>query len=393
MRDITSTWTRPLVDSTTFHTILGILFDKKSRITLQNDTLAQSASQVNAISCNGEARGKQADQGGVAGASEAAKAAPTICTTSNHRPTTKTTTTMMTDEHVLFSHRTSDSTYRIPTPPRIVVPPPMLNANSLPQITLNAIKDASFLNTISYNNIITQNALLEWKYERRREAQLVLPYLFMGPLTAAKDEAYLRKEGITLLLGVRQKGPYKEVMAGAMRKAREIGIESHTVDLSSNQDLIHSFPETSMLIYSHVATRYQQTGQLGKALVFCESGNERSAGVVAAYLMETHEDVDYIKAMQLVQAQRFCVNFDDSMKRLLQGYWDILCARRAVAAGQANGGAAGSGMTNGHANGMATKPKRGLERDDDDMMEGAEMDDVERFEGRTFAPFTDQSPF
>ena len=138
MRDITSTWTRPLVDSTTFHTILGILLDKKSRITLQNDTLAQSASQVNAISCNGEARGKQADQGGVAGASEAAKAAPTICTTSNHRPTTKTTATMVTDEHVLFSHRTSDSTYRIPTPPRIVVPPPMLNANSLPQITLNA---------------------------------------------------------------------------------------------------------------------------------------------------------------------------------------------------------------------------------------------------------------
>lgn len=304
---------------------------------------------------------------------------------------------MSTDEHILFSLRTSDSTYRIPTPPRIVVPPPMLNSNNLPEITLNAVQDASFLSNMSYNNIITQNALLEWRYERRREAQLILPYLFMGPMTVAKDEEFLKREGITCLLGVRQKGPFKEVMAGAMRKAQEMGIESHTADLSSNQDLIHSFPETTTLIYTHVARQFQATGKVGKVLVFCESGNERSAGVVAAYLMETHLDVDYIKAMQLVQAQRFCVNFDDGMKRLLQGYWDILCARRAVAAGQPNGGAAGGVMASGHTNGSmqgaGMKAKRGLERDEDEMMEGAEMDDVERFEGRTFAPFADSSSF
>ncbi|KAK3081559.1 hypothetical protein LTR53_020464, partial [Teratosphaeriaceae sp. CCFEE 6253] len=86
------------------------------------------------------------------------------------------------------------------------------------------------------------------------------------------------------------------------------------------------------MINEHLARSHQRTGKVGKVLVFCESGNERSAGVVAAYLMETHADVDFIKAMQLVQAQRFCANFDDAMKRLLQGYWDILRAGRQVAA-------------------------------------------------------------
>ena len=289
-----------------------------------------------------------------------------------------------------YPHRTSTSAYRVPTPPRIVVPPPALNSEALPEISLNALKDSAFLNNVNYNNIITQNALLEWTYERRREAQLVLPYLYLGPMTTAKDEAWLRREGITCVLGVRQKGAFESrLMNGALRKAQGMGIEYHTVDLAGNQDLIHSFPHTTALISNHVMQRLQTTGQMGKVLVFCESGNERSAGVVAACLMESHEDVDYIKAMQLCQAQRFCVNFDDGMKRLLQGYWDILCARRAVAA-ESNEGANQNGTTAGTP-GSASKTKRGLQRDEDEDMEGVDDDDVERFGGRTFAPFIDQT--
>lgn len=288
-----------------------------------------------------------------------------------------------------YPHRTSTSAYRVPTPPRIVVPPPSLNSDALPEITLNALKDSEFLNKVNYNNIISQNALLEWTYERRREAQLVLPYLYLGPMTAAKDEAWLSREGITYVLGVRQKGVFEsKLMNGALKKAQDMGIEHQAVDLTGNQDLIHSFPAITALIVNHVSHKLQTTGQLGKVLVFCESGNERSAGVVAAYLMETHEDVDYIKAMQLCQAQRFCVNFDDNMKRLLQGYWDILCAKRAVAQSAAP-------SQNGTATGverMVTKSKRSLQRDEneDEHMEGVDEDDVERFGGRSFAPFVDQ---
>ncbi|KAK3714295.1 hypothetical protein LTR37_007881 [Vermiconidia calcicola] len=285
-----------------------------------------------------------------------------------------------------YPHRTSTSTYRVPTPPRIVVPPPALNSDALPEITLNALKESAFLNSVNYNNIVTQNALLEWTYERRREAQMILPYLYLGPMTAAKDEAWLRREGITCVLGVRQKGAFESrVMNGVLQKAAALGLECHTVDLSGPQELIHLFPATTIQIYNHASQRMQTTGELGRILVFCESGNERSAGVVAAYLMETHEDVDYIKAMQLCQAQRFCVNFDDGMKRLLQGYWDILCAKRAVAAQGIDQPRQAAANTNGAARG-----KRSLQRDDDEDMEGIDEDDVERFGGRSFVPFVDE---
>jgi serine/threonine/tyrosine-interacting protein len=297
-----------------------------------------------------------------------------------------------------YPHKTAEYSYRDPTPPRIVVPPPALNADSLPEITLNALRSTNFLNNINYNNIVSQNAVLDWTYERRRDAQMILPYLFLGPMTAAKDERFLRGEtgrppdhpgGITMLLGVRQKHSFEsKLMNGALRKATEMGIEHHAIDLAGNQDLIHNFPQTTALITDHLIRVHQATGQMGKVLVFCESGNERSAAVVAAYMMETHTDVDYIKAMQLVQAQRFCTNFDDALKRLLQGYWDLICARRQVAMDNNSAAAQANGMS---ANGVTSpRGKRALSRDedDDDDMDGVN-DDEQRFGGRTFAPFAD----
>ena len=289
-----------------------------------------------------------------------------------------------------YPHRTSTSSYRVPTPPRIVVPPPALNDNALPEITLSALKDSAIFNNFNYSNLVTQNALLEWTYERRREAQMILPYLYLGPLSAVKDMAWLKREGITCVLGVRQKGAFQsKLMNSALSKVGDTGIENYAVDVDDNQDLIHSFPATTAQIHQHVARKLQDTNAIGKVLVFCESGNERSAGVAAAFLMETHEDVDYIKAMQLCQAQRFCVNFDDGMKRLLQGYWDILCAKRQVA--QMSEVPSPNGGNDGDAP-AAVKGKRSLERDDDDdeEMDGMDEDDVERFGSRQFAPFVDQ---
>ncbi|KXT08758.1 hypothetical protein AC579_6435 [Pseudocercospora musae] len=302
-----------------------------------------------------------------------------------------------------YPHKADIYTYRVPTPPRIVVPPPALNADAIPEISLSAIRTSSydFLSTVNYNNLVQQNAPLEWNYERRREAQNILPFLALGPMTAAKDEGYLRLNDVTMLLAVRQKHSFEsKLMNSALRTAEKLNLACETIDLTGNQDLIRSFQHTTAMINNHLSQVHQQTGQLGKVLVFCESGNERSAGVVAAYLMETHEDVDYIKAMQLCQAQRFCVNFDDGMKRLLQGYWDILCARRAVAA-QTTAANGMNGNTAGNTNRGVIVPaasparsKRTLERDqpeDEGMdLDNEDQDDLERFGGRRFAPFRDQ---
>jgi protein-tyrosine phosphatase len=304
--------------------------------------------------------------------------------TTNHEPSV-----------LSYPHKTDNYTFRVPTPPRIVVPPPTLNVDALPQISIHALnsRNYEFLQSVDYDNLVRQNAQLEWTYERRREAQLILPFLCLGPMTAAKDETWLRKEGVTMLLGVRQKHMTFEsrLMSSALRTAEKLGLEHHTIDLADNQDLIRSFTTTCHVINDHLARTYQATNgqKLGKVLVFCESGNDRSAGVVAAYLMETHEDVDYIKAMQLCQAQRFCVNFDDAMKRLLQGYWDILVAQRSVSQQSEDSIAT-------HGTAAASAPprcKRGLEREvteDASMDMDMDEDDMERFGGRVFAPFVDQ---
>lgn len=271
-----------------------------------------------------------------------------------------------------------------------MVPPPPLNADSLPDISLNAYQDALGLDTFSHEKLVKHNAMLEWTYERRREAQMILPYLYLGPLAAVKDEAGLKREGITCVLAVRQTGAFQSrLLSVGMAKAEQMGAETRAVDVVDNQDLIHSFPRTTAQIRNHVVQRLQSTGDMGKVLVFCESGNERSAAVVAAYLMETYAEVDHIKAMQVCQAQRFCVNFDDSLKRLLQGYWDILCAKRQVALNQRGHNIASDN------NGVGSTPGRGkrtLERDmnEDEEMDGTNDDDLARFGGRQFAPFVDQ---
>ncbi|KAH9824616.1 serine/threonine/tyrosine-interacting protein B-like [Teratosphaeria destructans] len=278
-----------------------------------------------------------------------------------------------------YPHKTAEYSYRVPTPPRIVVPPPALNSEALPEITLNALRSANFLNGVNLNNIITQNALLEWTYERRREAQMILPYLYLGPMGSAKDEKFLRgdnyagkdvegvRKDVTMVLGIRQKHTFdSKVMTGVLRKAQELGVESRSIELAGNQDLIHNFPQTTTMINEHLSRVHRTTGSWERCW---------------------YSDTDFIKAMQLVQAQRFCANFDDGLKRLLQGYWDILCAKRQIAEQQQQQQA----LLNGAVGMLHQSSKRSLSREDEDAaMNGMDQDDDERFGGRSFAPFADQ---
>ncbi|KAF2479575.1 protein-tyrosine phosphatase-like protein [Neohortaea acidophila] len=302
---------------------------------------------------------------------------------------------MASSDTYFLAHPTSTSSYAIPAPPRIVVPPPALTHDNRPDIPLTSIVPSALDSIFDLRNLLQYNPVFEWTYERRRDAQLILPYLYLGPMTAAKDEEWLKREGITAILAVRQKGAFEsKLMNSALRKAEALGLQFQALDVAGHAELIQLFPQTTQWIHQHVTSVYEQYQAMGKVLVFCESGNERSAGVVAAYLMETHVDVDYIKAMQFVQAQRFCVNFDDGMKRLLQGYWDILCARRAVAASAAaaeQNGEGGEDVMSGVVQNGQSRGKRALEHDGegDEMVDGDDTADMARFDGRSFAPFVD----
>ncbi|KAF2818862.1 hypothetical protein CC86DRAFT_151518 [Ophiobolus disseminans] len=290
-------------------------------------------------------------------------------------------------------------TYRLPTPPRIIVPPPTLT-NEMPGLVVGAGTtgevDLSFMSELDLEDTISKNTLVEWAYERRRQAQMILPWLYLGPMVAAKDKAFLEREGITMVLAIRAQS---NSMMGALAAASGVCAEVATIEVPSFYELIGRFAETTTMINSHIA-RFRQhslekNGQptLGKVLVFCESGNEKSAAVVAAYLMRMLTDFDHVKAMQVCQAQRFCVNFDDVLKNILRSHWDILQAQRSVVSSTPS--AQPSGTNSQHGNGshfQPTKHKRTIEHtredDDVDMDANAEpSDDALRFAGRDSTPF------
>lgn len=294
--------------------------------------------------------------------------------------------------------------YRLPTPPRIIVPPPTITTN-MPDLTVAnggaEELDMSFLRELDLEDVVQKNTLLEWAYERRRQAQMILPWLYLGPMVAAKDKAFLEREGITMALAVRSK---VNSMMGAVQAAGEVCMEVATVEAPNFHDLVGIFTQTTRIINTHVARVRQhtleKTGEpsLGKVLVFCESGNEKSAAVAAAYLMETLNNFDYIKAMQVCQAQRFCINFDDTIKNVLRSHWDIIQARRSVADSNAQAPSQ-SRVTNDHdQSGLqiravpTMKLKRSIEHtldEDMDMEDVMDESDALRFAGRDVTPFQD----
>ncbi|KAF4551959.1 Hypothetical protein D9617_11g008060 [Elsinoe fawcettii] len=324
---------------------------------------------------------------------------------------------------------TTSYTPRIPSPSRIHIPAPLPDS----RVTTESIPYSNPPTTSPIAQVYT-SASIDWTYPQRRSAQPILSHLLLGPIQAAKDTDFLVSTGITLLLGIRQANAFqaaahKKVQALTQSTPSTSSIICETVVADTLPALIGAFPRITALINAHAASTPG-----AKVLLFCESGNDRSAGACAAYLMSVLEGVDHVKAVQLVQSQRFCCNFDDGLKRLLQGYWDIVRAERQVG-GQSsrrmylgefgNGLAAGVGAQRHQAeehdgayrfgrwegqNGgvqLATggavqhnhfelgggerRVKRGRERDTDEGAMEVEMTgDEERFEGRaSWVPFVD----
>lgn len=231
----------------------------------------------------------------------------------------------------------------------------------------------------------------DWKYEWRRTAQPILTFLHLGPSSAAKDIEYLRREGITMLLVVRDTATARVSLLSGDKMAKELGIESRAVDVAGNQELIAAFPRAIKTINDHLIAVYRQNAVRGtirpdflpvtpgRVMVFCESGNERSAVVVAAYLMFMYK-LNLIEAIQYVQSQRFCVAFDDGLKNLLQSYNDLLDAQRSVIS---------ASITSSQP--MAKRGRDKISEDDMDV-DLDRGDDEARFGSRsTFAPFYDNA--
>ena len=217
-----------------------------------------------------------------------------------------------------------------------------------------------------------------------------------------------------MVLAVRNTMSAQAKLLGS-KVAQEMAIETRNIDVAGNQELIAAFPRAIEVITTHLSTMYQlqqargaqatagtpghPPSTPGKDLVFSESGNERSATLVTAYIMAMYS-ADLIKAIQIVQAQRFAVAFDDSLRNLLSTYEIILRAKRDVVQADSrmvgNGGTGKPGLKNGANGGLVKSSKRNIDdssNDDDDMdMDGGDRFlDHGRFEGRAgSAPFQDR---
>jgi hypothetical protein len=312
---------------------------------------------------------------------------------------------------------------RPPSPPYIHIPPigQVGTVNSLSIVPTYENIDSQML-TKDDLNVITQGKIQmatymsqDWRYESRRQAQPILDFLYLGPSSVAKDREFLQQEGITMLLAARDSRLANARLMSVERTAQELGLEADYIDVSDRQELIRAFPLAVKKINDHLIRQYRSqavqvsppeaTGlssnpvpenqmminsanfRKGKVLVFCETGNDRSAAVVAAYMM-TMFNSDLVKTLQFINLKRFCANFDDETKFLLRSYEDIVQARRAV-----NGNGYQMNSTITRSNPPAKRQISDTVDEEDDVTDVSQTGiqlDKDRYMGRDpFAPFVD----
>ncbi|QPC63246.1 hypothetical protein HYE67_005477 [Fusarium culmorum] len=241
---------------------------------------------------------------------------------------------------------------------------------------------------------IATDCTMDWSYEKRREAQQLVDFLYLGPNIAAKDHDYLRREGITMILVARDARMAGTRLNTIEKAAETLGITLQYIDLEGYENLIQTFSQVVRTVNDHLLSIYHrqaeeitQDGSMkvnpnnftrGKVLMTCETGNDRSAALAAAYIMVVF-GMDMITVLQFINISRFCCVFDEDAKRKLQSWEDLIRARAQVTR-------------------QAEMPQNALhaKRQIDDHYEDPESDmkdittDRDRFEGRrAFAPFFD----
>jgi len=268
------------------------------------------------------------------------------------------------------------------------------------------------LEAIVQHRYVAYDQTKTWSYSQRRSAQEILPFLFLGPATSKTPQFFSDNE-ITLILAIRDTSQAEAGILGPGKVASELGTDFESVDIASQQELIKAFPTVNRIINEHLLRVYREqkkrhpeslvqqrdsNGRIvdtvkGKVLVYCETGNERSAIVVAAYLMSMY-GLGVVHAVQFVASQRFCVAIDDKALNLLVSFHDILQAKRDVMStprvempiiqGPFGQNSFSPYQINGGDN---AKRVYNDTIEDTDMAEAD--DDAERFNGRNSAPFAD----
>lgn len=228
----------------------------------------------------------------------------------------------------------------------------------------------------------------EWNYSMRRGAQQILPFLYLGPSSVLKDLNFLHEHGFTLLLAVRSRQSALARLVSGELPAKHLGIEADYIDVTDGQELISALPRAIRRINDHLSS--PEPGKEGtwppkKIFVFCESGNERSAMVVIAYVMVMF-NMDLACATNMVQQRRFSISMEEKARQLMMNFESILVAMRDVE---------DTRRTAAVTRPMTVSKKRSRSDLHDDMRDDDDMD-IDESDGsltpnrRPLAPFKDR---
>lgn len=109
-----------------------------------------------------------------------------------------------------------------------------------------------FFQVVNLENFVYRVRLSDWDYTWRRQAQAILPFLYLGPVSCLKDKVWLASEGFTLLLAIRNTRSAQARLVSGEKIGAEMGIEADSVDVMDNQELISAFSQIIRRINEHL---------------------------------------------------------------------------------------------------------------------------------------------
>jgi serine/threonine/tyrosine-interacting protein len=176
----------------------------------------------------------------------------------------------------------------------------------------------------------------EWTYSSRRQAQSITPFLYLGPGNCMRDAAFLDTAGITFLLAVRSAKVARNLphYLQPSTSPAAAGRQTAVFDTDNPFEFIANVRPVIRTIINHIQTKSKLPIQSmedvkARILICCETGNDRSATLVAAILMIIY-GCSPREALQVIYSQRTSVSIVEDMRRMLLGFDDILAAERQV---------------------------------------------------------------
>ncbi|XP_076817009.1 serine/threonine/tyrosine-interacting protein B-like isoform X2 [Clavelina lepadiformis] len=157
----------------------------------------------------------------------------------------------------------------------------------------------------------------DWTYSMRRDMQMIIPGLYLGPFSAATKSKcqQLHDNGITHIICLRH-----QLEARFIRPNFPESFKYLVIDVADNpcENIMQYFTRSNAFIDECFSVG-------GKVLVHGNGGISRSATIVIAFIMIHYNST--FEAFELVQGQRFCIKPNMGFLAQLKEYEPIYQAK------------------------------------------------------------------